>query len=74
MNFFRPLHEDDDEEEENVVEDDAELTIDKLNDDLAVSFQFSFIVLYCKYLPSLVCLLIASDIQCLTDFLYFRRK
>ena len=36
--FSRPMHEEDDTEEETVVEDDAELTIDKLNDELAVSF------------------------------------
>ena len=40
MHFYRPLHEDDDDDEETVVEDDSELTIDKLNDELAVSFIF----------------------------------
>lgn len=30
------MHEEDDEEEETVVEDDAELTMDKLNDELTV--------------------------------------
>ena len=33
------MHEEDDTEEETVVEDDAELTIDKLNDELAVSIR-----------------------------------
>lgn len=37
----RPVHEDGDEEEETVVEDDAELTIDKLNDELAVRFLYN---------------------------------
>ena len=32
------MHDDEEEEEEAVVEDDAELTIDKMNDELAVSF------------------------------------
>ncbi|XP_065056792.1 intraflagellar transport protein 57 homolog [Rhopilema esculentum] len=31
----RPMHDDEEEEEEAIVEDDAELTIDKMNDELA---------------------------------------
>ena len=44
MHFHRPLHEDDDDEEDTVVEDDSELTIDKLNDELAVSFIFLHVI------------------------------
>ena len=40
--FRRPKHEDVEEEDETVVEDDAELTIDKLNDELAVKASLVF--------------------------------
>ena len=71
--FCRPLHEDDEEEEENVVEDESELTLDKLNDDLAVSFHFSFDMLNYKHFVLCVCI-IALNIQCLTVFFIFQEE
>lgn len=34
--FHRPEHDEEEDTEENIIEDDSELTMEKLNDELAV--------------------------------------